>query len=579
MRKCHLMLPSFERWLVLLTLAVTLCGITPVLAEPVRVEPAEGVRLILSTPVSDLAKRDRLLKARIQALERLGELARALVLREWRDEDQDYRVAAVDRPNRLSLARRFEQAVRDVLGQGDDASRLAVLRLLAEMGTTTHGVGTKHGIARSLGSDLVELTWRGEAGMCAAALQTLGQIDPEPEVALSAFSGLLSSEDPSLRLAAADGLVCWIRTLAILATRSSEPDGVAVSRADFVSAGRSIVPLAARGLRADQPEIRRRSAQAIGYVATALHTWVLAARSLEAIEEPDSFQHRTEQLAPLMLALKDEWPALMHALADADGEVRYRVGWALEDMAIPREMLMQQPTRPSPEGAKTVPVATVRPSTFFSISSSPGDGEQLQLTVQALAAQLSQGDLQARRSALDTLESLGQDGALATAELVGALGDPDKFVRWAAARTLGKITPGADETIALRLAQLLTDDDLDVRLAAATALERLGPAAKPAIADLCRTVGSTDAELRLTALRVLGAIGAPDAYETIPDAAVALRDADLRVRLVAAQVLGRFGPAARQAVPALCQALQDGSPDVQKAAGEALLNILRPGKK
>src|SRR5207253_9241527 len=155
---------------------------------------------------------------------------------------------------------------------------------------------------------------------------------------------------------------------------------------------------------------------------------------------------------------------------------RYRVGWALEDMAIPREMLMEQTTRPSPEGAKTVPVATVRPSTFFSVSSSPGDREELQLTVQALVAQLSQRDLQARRSALDTVEALGPDAAAATAALAGALADPDKFVRWAAARTLGKIAPGTDETIALRLAQLLTDDDLDVRLAAATALARLGPA-------------------------------------------------------------------------------------------------------
>ena len=56
-------------------------------------------------------------------------------------------------------------------------------------------------------------------------------------------------------------------------------------------------------------------------------------------------------------------------------------------------------------------------------------------------------------------------------------------------------------------------------------------------------------------------------------------DADARVRLVAAQVLGNFGPAARAAVPALSQALHDRSPEVQKAAGDALLNILRPDKK
>jgi HEAT repeat protein len=85
--------------------------------------------------------------------------------------------------------------------------------------------------------------------------------------------------------------------------------------------------------------------------------------------------------------------------------------------------------------------------------------------------------------------------------------------------------------------------------------------------------------LRLIALRALGAIGAPEAYAAIPEAVAALRDPDFRVRLVAAQVLGRFGPVAREGVPALCQALEDSNPQVEKAAGEALLTILRPGKK
>src|SRR5439155_11456545 len=104
------------------------------------VDPVQEIRCILRASVSDLAKRDRFLCAQIQAMDRLSDLARALVLREWRDEDPERRVAAVDRPNRLALARRFEQAVRDVLRQGDDASRLAVMNMLAELGTTTHGV-------------------------------------------------------------------------------------------------------------------------------------------------------------------------------------------------------------------------------------------------------------------------------------------------------------------------------------------------------------------------------------------------------------------------------------------------------
>jgi hypothetical protein len=250
MRNCHLTLHSFERRLVLLALAITLCGITPLFAQPAAVDPVQELRLSLRAPFSYPARRDRSLKEQIQAMETVGDLARALVLREWRDEDQDWRVAVVDRPIRLALARRFEQAVRDLLRQGDDSSRLAVLSILTEMGTT-HGVGTKHGIARGLGPDLVELTWRGDVGLCAAVLRTLAQIDPEPQVALSAFSSLLASQNSNLRLAAADGLVYWVWTLAQLATRAPDPEGVEVTRTDFVAIGRAVVPMAARGLRSD----------------------------------------------------------------------------------------------------------------------------------------------------------------------------------------------------------------------------------------------------------------------------------------------------------------------------------------
>ncbi len=267
MRHCDRTSRSFKSRLMLVPLAW--CVLTPVFARAAVVDRAEEVRRILRTSFGDPATRDRLLQAQIQAMEHVGDLARTLILREWRDDDQDRRLAVVDRPNRLNLARRFEQAVRDVLRRDDEASRLAVLSMLAEMGTTTHGVGTKHGIARPFGPDLVELTWHGGADVGALALRTLGQIDPESEVALSAFSGPLSGEDVTLRLAAADGLVSWIRTLAQLATRSAEPDGVEVSRAEFVNAGRAMVTLAARGLRAEQPEVRRRCAQAIGYAATA----------------------------------------------------------------------------------------------------------------------------------------------------------------------------------------------------------------------------------------------------------------------------------------------------------------------
>jgi HEAT repeat protein len=187
--------------------------------------------------------------------------------------------------------------------------------------------------------------------------------------------------------------------------------------------------------------------------------------------------------------------------------------------------------------------------------------------------------VETRRAALDTLESLGPSAAPAAAALVGALADRDKFVRWAAARTLGRIGPVKGVTAMPALTLLLTDPDLDVRLAATVALEHWGVAAQPAVPDLCRIVRATDPELRLAAIRALGAIGGPEGRLILAELTAATADPDTRVRQLAIQTLGQFGPLARDAVPALRWALRDEDAQVQKAAGQALLNILRPGQQ
>jgi HEAT repeat protein len=51
---------------------------------------------------------------------------------------------------------------------------------------------------------------------------------------------------------------------------------------------------------------------------------------------------------------------------------------------------------------------------------------------------------------------------------------------------------------------------------------------------------------------------------------------DPLVRQASAQALGRFGPAARDAVPALQGLLKDSDADVRQAATEALLNVAPP---
>ena len=581
MYSCHPPRRSPRHPLALFVLASAFCLILSLFPQTACAEPSEELRSTLRAPCVDPAQRARALGERIQAVQGIGDLCRALVLREWRDQDQDERVAAVDRSSRLALARHFEQAVRGLLRHGDTARCLAALSVLAEIGTMTHGVGTRHGIARGLSPDVAELAQHGEPGVREAAARTLGQIDPGPDIAMAAFRSLLSADDSSQRLAAADGLVFWMRTMAQLAADTRTPDGVAVSRADFVTVSRAVVPLAANGLRAEQPEIRRRCIQAIGYAAMALHNWLVAAESSEVFLNAEGLprlsQEEQAQLVPLILTLRDESSALTHALVDTDAEVRLQASRILEDLKLPQQRLLQEATRAALQ-QETRPLLTMGLPVAVS-SPGPDNEDGSDSPVQGLIAQLASADVPVRRAALDTLETLGPDAAPATAALVAALADRDKFVRWASARILGRLGPGEEEAVVPALALLLTDPDLDVRLAAIAAFERMGPAAKAAAPDLRRTLGSTDAELRVAAIRALACIGGAEASAAVPELIDAIGDADVRVRQTAAQVLGKLGPDARDAAPALCRALEDDNPQVQKAAGEALLNILRSGQE
>ena len=84
-----------------------------------------------------------------------------------------------------------------------------------------------------------------------------------------------------------------------------------------------------------------------------------------------------------------------------------------------------------------------------------------------------------------------------------------------------------------------------------------------------------DAELRIASMRCLGGIGSPEANMAVPALRSALAASDPHVRAMAAEVLGKLGPIAKDAAPELRKAMHDSNDQVQKAAGDALLSILR----
>ena len=99
-------------------------------AVPYIADPVEALRQVLRTPIRDPGNRDELLwrqeqlKARAKALG-VGDLRRALLLQEWRYEDREEAIAAVDKPVRDGIVNRLIGALRKVLQSKHESAKLA----------------------------------------------------------------------------------------------------------------------------------------------------------------------------------------------------------------------------------------------------------------------------------------------------------------------------------------------------------------------------------------------------------------------------------------------------------------------
>jgi HEAT repeat protein len=194
-----------------------------------------------------------------------------------------------------------------------------------------------------------------------------------------------------------------------------------------------------------------------------------------------------------------------------------------------------------------------------------------------VARLLADPDVRIRRAAVDLLDVLEESAAPTIPALAQVLSDPYRNIRHAAVRALGHIAPDKSAAVAQRIAALVADTDRDVSLAAIATLEAIGPAAKESLPMLIEAIRQGGPDVRVAAMNALPRIGLQHATAAIPaaiDALEACRDA--RVRRAAAELLGRFGPAARQAVPALRNRLGDDDAEVRIRASDAILNILTP---
>ncbi len=545
-----------ENWLRAACAVALLWGGRAAAQAPDEAPPADPVDVLgqtLRAPAPALDARDAELAARVAVLHTLDHYRRALLLRDWRDLDPDEPAAAVDRRHRDAVVERFTHAARGVLARGELGERLDLLRRLGSL--EVRGAGGAP-LTRSLTTDVIELTRLNPPALREAAVRALGQIRPEAATAVPALAGLFQDADPVLRACAAEALA----RLVTQATATEPRDA-------GVAACRAVLPVAAYGLADSDAAVRGRCAEALGRSATVLGALVPPPVVPEDAEAAEAYARQVDEetaaLLPLVAALKEQTGAVARATGDTDPRVRLLARQTLEDVAEARVRLIRRTSSVLPlRGGPALLDVQTRAMAF--LQDDPLR-EGLVAALPALTAGLNDPDVRARRAAIDVLETLGRAAVPAVPALVKALSDRDRFVRWAAARALGKVRPTNPEQVVPHLAQLLSDADPNLRVAAATALNDYGPGARSALPDLLQAAQSGDGELRLAVVRALESIGSED-EAALAALGAALNDTDPRVRRVAGDVLGKVAPPSRAAADAL---LRESKTNGAKAVGSA----------
>jgi HEAT repeat protein len=561
----------------------------------------------------------------------LGDIAEALLLTTWGDEQRLLSdllpgISEVDSEVRKALLNRFVTGAKNTIQAGterrDASLREAVAGLMGEFATSARSstLGTRAGNRLlidglpTISAVIANLAKTDKSPeVRAGAARALAKLRADPDVTMGAFTSLLKDSDPAVRRAAATALSGAGATAGVLrGSAPAGPGGIVVTvepptRDEIIAFGKLIAPATGAVLaRGDpDPEVRRHCAEALAALAQILTSQV-------QVRPTDLPAESRTALRPVITALRDQTAALSTATHDPDAGVRHAALRALEMMGeVRRRRLHPEDFRgpekvlPPREGQPAKPpkadAASVEEAGGFSLTVAVEQAAQdkdaplaLKAAVPALVRALGSPDVRTRLGAVEALEMVAAHGTDRTAApeldkqqaaevakgLTRSLYDRDRFVRWAAARTLGRMAPLDDaengkqvlQGAVIGLARLLSDGDPDVRLRVAYALERFGKAAGDAVPALAVAASRGDEEARIAAAHAIQVIGGnPGA--AVPALAAGLDSTNVRLRRVAAEGLTTYGREARAAQPALQQALRDPDPEVRRLASSALIRI------
>ncbi len=568
-------------WLGALGIFVVLgvLGVGSAQAQPLEPDPVVKLRDLVAYPPVDstdqaLDKYKKELEDQTKKLLTLGEKARGLILPEWRNErgadgklrPQSARQIEVHN----ALAKAFGDEVKAVAQRGTSGQQIAVANLIVELALVNRipeqSAQLAHDVAADQTDALITLSKSKAPLVQQAAARALCKIEGKWDATVPALKNLLLG-DPNVETRREVARLIN-RTIDDRSPSRSGGQVIITDRAarlkEFISAANQVVPVLAEAVGDKDKEVRYYSLKALRGIAEAIYT------NLKVGGEAK----RPQWVVDLIEAMAVHMKRFNAAILDPDLGVRLAARGLVEDLAFTRERTQI--------GFKPVPLTDTL-------------SKGLETLIPTLEKALKDSNVRGRLTALDALEGLERYAEKAAPAVVPLLRDPDRFVRWEAARVLGRINPQPVPGAIEGLVALLNESDTDIQRAAATTLGIYGPAAASAAEALAEHSRRGDVEVRIAAMQTLEQLG-KEAAKVLPIVAANLDlkepryyvdrrgwpdatnrsemvDSPAKVRQQAALTLGRFGNLARPTKAALEKALTDPDDMVRFYAAEALLNI------
>jgi HEAT repeat protein len=542
------------------------------------------------------------------SLKTLSDLRRAYFLSEW--------LGDVKNPEQKRALSKLRDAVGDRLAErirasavGDVERRIAACIMIAEIAERDEPDQRTVKYASRFSGLLVGtktdkgLVQNEDVRVRQAALYALGKITPLPADAMPALRSVLKADELGPRRLAAYALSDLVKNAAFL------------PRGDEMATIHQAVAEAASVLRVpdEDEQVRGYCLQTI-LLSARIFTYHRWASKFDA-KEPGPIQFELDKklnkevldpgVQELLKSYREAVPRLLSSLeSDSSPKIklaaletisqlitaRYKICEELQKKyakdPLPRSELLKVYNAPDPIEPLLAGQWVVIPGVLKRT-----EDVRLKRGVMSLLERVAE-DVEA------TLETKQQEKTITAQEIrrfveaiTPALSDPDRDVRWTAARTLRYISPTYfDDEIVLALGRMLNQRDPDLSKAAAITIEGLAqaPYATKAIGPLRSAIAdrTMDPDNRIAAMKALVAIGAKVANQTavneaFPELTGAVGSDDLTIRREACLTLGQLGHPGndehyRAAINALKTAMRDDDIEVRLNASEAILSITPP---